>query len=361
MRILRNYIIKDFLNSLAFAFLSLTFIILLGNLIKITDMIVTKGISPITAFKIFLYYAPYFVKYTLPLAMLLAVLLTMGRLIADNEIIAIRTAGISLWKILSIFLIVGLIISLSLYILNNRISPKLQYKSRVLIKNIYTKNINALIEPGVFLDNFENFVLYVGDVKGNKLKNVYIYQTGGGQNTVTYAKRGEFISEKGILKLKLEDGFRDNINLKNKKELYRLNFAVFFMNMPIKKKASSKVSKKPCNMTPYELRSQIKYFRQKGMMPVKLYIEKYSRLSFSFSALVFVVLGFGVSLMVKHREKSINLGLAFLGALLYYILYLLGTTLAKRMIMPPFFAMWLPDVIILGAGLYLILKHAYFR
>ncbi|MDP8290451.1 MAG: LptF/LptG family permease [Candidatus Susulua stagnicola] len=100
MKILRNYIIKDFLSVFIFSFLILSMVMLMGNLMKISDMIVRKGIGIIDAFKILSFFIPYLLGFTIPLAFLMGVLLVMGRLIADNEIIAIRVAGISLFKIL---------------------------------------------------------------------------------------------------------------------------------------------------------------------------------------------------------------------------------------------------------------------
>jgi len=363
IKILRNYILKDFFSVFIFSFLLLSMVMLMGNMVQISDMVVRKGVSFFDAAKIFLFFIPYLLGFTIPLSFLLGLLLVMGRLITDNEIVAIRVAGISLVEILNIFLILGVVFSLFLFILNNRIIPNFHYRYRSQIKNIYFKNVSALIEPGMFLEDFQNYILYVSDKKENKLKNIFIYEIGekNKTNKVTFAEQGEFIVEDDILKIKLEDGFRDETTSGDKPELYRLNFKVFFMDIPIEKKEKVKVDKKPKDMSLDELRKKIAYLKKVGVSPFKLKEELHKRISFSFSVISFVILGFGVALTVKHREKSINFGIAFLAAGIYYLLFVLGETLIEYRFIAPSLGMWLPNIIVITIGGYLFLKNAYFR
>ncbi|MFH1504544.1 MAG: LptF/LptG family permease [Candidatus Omnitrophota bacterium] len=362
MKILRNYILKDFLSVFIFSLLTLSMVMLIGNLIKISDMVIRKGVNIIDALKIFSFFVPYLLGFTIPLAFLLGTLLVMGRLAADNEMIAIRVAGIPLTKILNIFLMIGIIFSLFLFILNDRVIPDFHYRYRNQVKNIYSKNVSALIEPGVFLENFENYILYVADKNENKLKNIFIYELDAKSSTskITFAKQGEFVVEGDTLKVKLEDGFRDEAVSKKSTELYRLNFKVFFMDIPIQKKEKIEISKKPSDMRLKELMKKISQLKEQGIKPVELQGEFHKRISFSFSAIAFIILGFGVSLAVKHREKSINFGIAFLTAGIYYLMFIFGEALIEYRMIIPFLGMWLPNLIILLTGGYFIIKKCVF-
>lgn len=369
MKILRNYILKDFFIFFFFSLLLLSMVMLMGNLMKISDMVIRQGVNVIDAAKIFFFFLPYLLGFTIPLSFLLAILLVMGRLIADNEIIAMRVAGISLFQLLNIFLIIGVIFSLFLFILNDRVIPDSHYRYRSQIKNIYFKNVSAVIEPGVFLENFDNYILYVSDKEENKLKNVFIYEINDkeGVTKVTFAKRGEFAVEDNILKIKLEDGFRDETNSKEKQELYRLNFKVFFMDIPIREQEDVQVNKKPKDMRLKELKNKLLKLKALGIRPendetpMKLITEFHKRISFSFSIITFILLGFGASLAIRHREKSINFGIAFLAAGMYYLLFILGETLVEYKIVGPALGMWLPNILITLTGLYLIKKYAHSR
>ncbi len=360
MKIIRNYILKDFLQAFIFSFLSITTVMILGNLIKLSDMIIRKGVPPLEALKMFFFLTPYLIGFILPLSLLLGVLLSIGRLVSDNELVAINVAGVSFMKIMEIFLIVGIIFSLILFIFNDKILPRFHYNYRSLAKNLKAKNISMIIEPGVFLENFDNFILYVGDVSENKLKNIFIYEVENGKlNQITFAKRGEFIIEEGKLKMKLEEGFQDKINPKNPKEFYRLSFRVFFMDLPIAKKMT-KVEKKPQDLTFSEIKEKIKHLKSMNIPPKELEINFHKRISISFSPIIFAILGFGIALRVRHREKAINFGIAFLCASFYYLLMLLGESLAEMANFPSFLSMWLPNLVFLLIGMYLV-KNAYFR
>jgi len=323
-------------------------------------MVIRKGVALKDATALFLFFVPYLLRFTIPLSLLLGILLSLGRLIADNEIVAMHVAGISLGKILRIFLILGVIFSACLFILNDKILPNFHYRYYRRIKNLYRKNISAVIEPGIFLENFGNYILYVGDVKGNKIKNVFIYQIENDSlKQITFAKKGEFISQEKILKLKLENGFRDEMNPKDRNELYRLSFKIFFMDIPIEEKIKTPIKKKPKDLTMEELKEKIAYLRNLKIFPKDLIIEFHKRISISLSPLIFVILGFGIATRVRHREKSINFGVTFLLAVSYYLLLILGETLAKSNIVVPSLGMWIPNIIFLILGIYLVRRCTF--
>jgi len=362
MKIIRNYILKDFLLTFLFSILIFISITTLGNIVKITDLVIRKGVNLFDAMKIFLVFIPFAIRFTIPLAVLLGVLLTIGNLMSENEIIAINIAGISIFKILNIFLIIGIIFSLILFILNGKIIPEFQYKYRSIIKDLYSKNIDAIIEPGVFLENFKNYILYISDKDQYSIKNIFIYEIDENKNTtkVIFAKRGRFVIEDKILKLDLEDGFRDEMIEANKKELYRMNFRKFFIDIPISEE-KKQTKQKPSDMTLKELKEKINEYRKKNIQPIELIAEFQQRLTYSFSVITFILLGFGLALKIRHRQKSINFAIAFLSAAVFYLLFILGQTLTEHRIISPYIAMWLPNFIMSLFGGFLIYKNAYYR
>ncbi|MDD5070381.1 MAG: LptF/LptG family permease [Candidatus Omnitrophica bacterium] len=367
MRILRNYILKDFFSAFTFSLLILGTIMILIFLMLTSHMVLNKGVNLVEALQTHSFHILYLLGYCLPFAFLLGVLLSMGRLVADNEIVAIHVAGISLFRILSIFLVLSIIFSLFLLIVNDKIMPNLHYRYRTQRKNLLYDNIESLIQPGVFLEHFPNNIVYVSDKEGNKLKNVFIYEIDKTKGTtkVTFAKRGEFVTDKNILKLKLDEGFRDESSSENKDELYRLNFKVFFMDIPIKQKEEIRIAKKTPDMSLKEIETKIKELKQMGIQdddnPIELAREYHKRISFCFSIITFMFLGFGVSLYVKHREKSINLGIAFITGLGGYFLFITAEALVKYRILIPSIGMWLPNLIIALVGIIFFWKNANFR
>ena len=207
MKILRNYILKEFLGPFFVSLAVLTLVMLLGNLIRLADLIINKGVDLLSVAKLFSYLIPALLTYTLPIAVLVAVFLSLGRLSSDNEIIALRTSGISILQSIIIpLLIVGLILSLLLIICNDRIVPHTHFASRRTLSSIGIRNPAAAIEAGTFIDSFSKYIIFIYRIDGNKLHQVRIYEPQANDTPcrTIVAKRGEFLSlpEKGMVKLK---------------------------------------------------------------------------------------------------------------------------------------------------------------
>jgi len=350
MRIVRNYFLKEFLHNFLFSFLIITFFIALGNLMMLPDMIIRKGVAVFTAFQIFLYRLPYLLMYSLPLSCLLGVLLSVGRISSDNEIIALKVGGISFFKILSVFLTVGLIISLSLVVLNDFVISKAHFASRKLLRAVSKENPLAFVEPGSFVE-FRDYQLFTQDIEANTLKKVFINETKEGSSNIIYAEKGDFIIDEGFLKIKLKNGFMEGPSMK-----YRIHFKNHFMHLPIEKQ-DIKTSKKPKDMGIKEIKNAITALRNEDKNPLPLQVELHRKLSLSFSSIVFVLLGFGIAGVVKHREKTINIGICIAGGMVYYFLSeTLCKTIAFKMILPVFLVMWLPNVIFSIIGGYFSYK-----
>lgn len=355
MRILRNYVLKEFLSAFVISLFVLTFVMILGNLVKLAELIITKGVSLVLAGKLFIYLIPFLFRFILPISTLAAVLLSIGRLSGDNELIAIRANGVNLFKILFPVLTVGLILSLFSIILNNYLIPASHQKSRETMVEMGTQNPTAALEAGAFITAFDKFILFIYQINGHKFSNITIYEPQGENKPprTIMAKRGEFIllPDKKLLKLKLIDGTSDEINPKDPENFYKLNFKTYFMNIDFKKNEDKKVDKKAKSMTLAELKRQIIEFKKNGININPLLCEIYKRISLSFSCLIFIIAGAPFAMITRRREKSINFGFAFLIVALYYLMLIGFEALCIENNFSPGLAMGMPDIIfgIIGA------------
>ena len=140
----------------------LTFVmILVGNLQKIADLVINKGVDIFSVLKLLLFMAPYIITYALPISVLIAVLLAFGRLSSDNEIIAIRSSGINLFSLILPLLIIGMILSLTLLIFNDKASSYAHYAYRKTLISVGFKNPTAAFEEGVFINSFEKYIIFL--------------------------------------------------------------------------------------------------------------------------------------------------------------------------------------------------------
>ena len=358
MKILRNYFLKEFIGPLFLALSVLTFIMILGNMVKIANLVINKGVDIFSVGKLFMFMLPALLTYTIPIAALAAVLLSLGRLSSDNEIVAIKASGINLFTLILPLLIVGLILSLILVIFNDAVVPYAHFATRKTLVEVGIKNPTAYLEPGIFIDSFEKYIIFIYRIEDNKLYNVRIYEPQGeGKPTRTIvAKRGEFISipEKNMVKFKLIDGTSDEPDPENPTNFFKLNFKTYFMNLNVSKAQNKdNVGKKAKDMTIAELKQEITKLKKDNIDPTPLITEIHTKLAIAFSALIFVLISIPLAIITRRREKSINLGIAILIVGLYYLLLIGAQGLSLHGTINPSIAMWLPNIIFTVLGAFL--------
>ncbi|MCD4780463.1 MAG: LptF/LptG family permease [Candidatus Omnitrophica bacterium] len=358
MRIIRNYILKELVVPFLLSLTILTCVFLLGNLIRLTDMVINKGVSLSTIGRVFILYIPVLVGYTLPISCLISVILAFSRLSSDSEILAIRTSGIHLSRLLMPLIIVGIIVSLVSIILNERIIPYAHHEQRKLLKNLTIKNPTALLEAGMFIHAFDKQILFIHKIDGNKMYNVKIYQPQpDGPTRTIIAKQGEFtpVPGKDQIKLKLIDGTSDRPDENNPNKFYKVNFRNFFMTLDFSKK-NKKISKKPKSMTLKELKTEIARLEKHFIDPAEVLTEYYRKITWSFSSMIFILLGFPLAVITHKREKSANVVLAFICVVLYYLFTLGCQALSLKGIAPPVLIMWVPNILTSFVAIILNIK-----
>jgi len=363
MKILRDYILKEFIGPLLLCLGTLTFLmVLIGNLKRIADLVINKGVDFFSVVQIFIYLTPYIVTYTLPISILIAILLAFGRLSGDNEVIAIRASGINLFKLILPLLTIGLALSLALAVFNDKAASYAHFAYRRVLQEMGIKNPTAAFEEGVFIDSFQKYVLFIYhvDQKKNRLNNVRIYEPQGEDKPTRtiVAKAGEFITipGKNAIKLKLIDGTSDEPDPENPTNFYKLNFRTYFMNLDMAQMQDKVVEKKYKEMTIHELKKEAKKLKSEGISPAPLIAKIHEKLALAFTCFVFMLLGSSLGIITRRREKTINIGIAVLIIICYYPLYIGLVAMAIEGLIPAALACWIPNIIFAAVGGYLTYK-----
>lgn len=329
----------------------------MGNMVNLFNLVINKGVSLTLVAKLIILLLPNLLSYAIPLAILSATLLAIGRLSADNEVIAIRASGINMYKLCFPIIVIGLLASLASIPLNDKIKPKALFAGRKIVKQIGMKSPTAFLEAGTFIRTFQNYIIFIYGIHQTKLTNIRIYQPQDGKPTRTIiADRGEFfpIPEKDIIKLKLIDGSSDEPNPKNPDSFYKLNFKTYYLTLDVSSGADQ-MQKKLKDMSIRELRELRKELeKDKIKDPVPIITEINKKLAFSFSSFAFVIIGLPLAIWTRRREKFVGVGLSILVFLAYYILFLVGEVLSMKGFLYPGVCLWLANFVLIFAGLILI-------
>jgi len=364
MRILRNYILYEFISAFLLCIAVFTFVMLGGNMIKIVDMIMNKGVQIFYVIKMIFFLVPYLLSYTIPMSALTATLLTFGKLSSDNEIIAMKASGLSLYKIAMPVLIVGLILSVYSLYLNDILVPKAHLQTRKTMRDIGLRSPAAYIEAGTFIRGFEDYIIFIYGINGNKLNNIRIYQPQKDKPTRTIvASKGEFIPipDQRVVKLKLVDGTTEEPIPNDPTNFYKLNFKTYYMTLNLEepKKTSKNIEKKTKDMTFKELWNEAKAIRAEGILDVSPILTRiHKKIAMSFSSFAFILIALPLAIRTHRSEKSIGFGISLILLIIYWLLLATGNVCAIRKFLPPWLGMWLGNIVFLIVGSLLFYRTA---
>ena len=362
MKILRTYLLKELLHPIGMAMVLFTFVMLVGNLVKLTDLLINKGVSPLAILQMFGLLVPTLLSYTVPMAILTGTLLAFGKLSSDREILAMKASGISFLSIASPILMVGFLVSVALVPVNTQIVPWSHYATRQLLLDIGIRNPTAFLEAGTFIKEFKPYILFVYQVDGNHLSKIRIYEPKEGRPTRTIvAQRGEFVpipKERRVL-LKLYDGAADEPDPKDPARFYKLQFRTYTMSLDLaEKKDPANLDRKPKDMTLNQLRAEMQKLSNQGIDTTPLEVELHRRNAMSFCPLVFVLTGLPLGITTRRAQRSIGFGLSVVIFMGYYLFLVLGQTLAEKGILPVAPALWIGNVVFLIIGAILLWRTA---
>ena len=178
-KILTRYIFREMLGPTLLGFAFYTSLIVMREVFELAGMIIRRSLSGAVVGKILLLSLPHIVVLTVPMSLLFGILIAIGRMSADSEIIAMRALGISTRTIYRpVFFFSFIIFLLNLYLINV-VMPKSNTQLQTLWAELLTSSVEKDVKPRVFYDDYENLIIYVNDVdpRTGRWKGVFVSDT----------------------------------------------------------------------------------------------------------------------------------------------------------------------------------------
>lgn len=195
MKALYRYMVKSFAGPMALTFVIALFVVLMQFLWKYIDDLVGKGLSWFVIGKFILWVALYLIPLALPMAILLAAIMTFGNLAENSELVAMKSSGLSLTKIMAPLVTVAILISLGAFLFANYALPVVNLKTNALIWDIQNTKPTLNLQPDVFYNGINGYSIRIGekDPDQETMHNILIYDhTAQMGNTKVYlAKSGK--------------------------------------------------------------------------------------------------------------------------------------------------------------------------
>ncbi|MEE8340577.1 MAG: LptF/LptG family permease [Candidatus Neomarinimicrobiota bacterium] len=232
MRLLGRYIIKELLSPFMFSLMVIIFILFVQFLLRAIDRFLGKGIDTFTIFEYLFLNLAWIVALAVPMAVLIASLMAFGRLSEDNEITAMRAAGISFLKIIRPGLFFGTIVCVLLLYFNNYVLPEMNFRARILSGDIYRKRPVMTIDPGHFIGNLPDYGMIIGGKTGEIMEDVRIFSKNSrDKQTSIYSKTGTLETIGNELILTLYNGEIHELDVTDFGEYRRIQFSKHKVNI----------------------------------------------------------------------------------------------------------------------------------
>ena len=407
MKILEKYIVRENLKPFITSLIILSSLFIIDLLISKMSLMIEKKLPLIMVAKIFLYSLPAMVALTIPMSILFSSIMSFGRFSVDNELVAIRSCGVNIYKLLKPMFFLITILFVAMLYFNHVILPQSNYLFRNLLIQAVQRNPITSIQPGLFNknNNYSKLVIYARNRNDQRLEDIIIYNNGERDVSQTISAKSGIIdlSDKGnALIANLFDGEiheRDNKNIENYRiiKFKQFNFdlvsstqrqdihheisdremttkmmknKITLNEETIKKtkeetinfqdqlalineKENSQTSKKVKKLEQIIKDNQFNIKTLEKTNSSYL-VEIYKKDAIAFAIIVFMMLGIPVGL----STKTSGIGVAFAFSAIIFIIYhstlIAGEQLADRGYLSPIIAMWFPNFILLILSFFMI-------
>jgi LPS export ABC transporter permease LptF/LPS export ABC transporter permease LptG len=352
MRLLDKYIGREVASHAALGLAVFTFVFFVPQLVRLMDIVVRHSGGFGTVLLIFLCSLTPVLAFTIPMAVLVGVLIGLGRLSADSEIVAIHACGISLRRLLVPIGLVALGAGFGTLILTFWLSPAAVRTLRSLEAQVLSSQAPFAIQPRVFDERFPHVILYVQDVEAAATRWTGVFLASNAQSTtttdVTLANSAQVVQTPDQHQIELHLG-AGSTHEYDPNEPNHYNVTTFGESeIPIDI-VSAAVTPKNQNVIDAE-RSVSSLLGDKGPHWRDARVEFHRRIAFPAACLVFALLGVPIGVRPRRggRAAGLILTLVLIGG--YYFLFVTGAHMAQQGQVAPWLGIWSANIAALIAG-----------
>ena len=345
--IIQRYLFREMLAPFFVSLMVFTFVLLVAKIMELTELVVNRGVGLDVVGRLLVYALPYFFVFTVPMATLLAVLLAFLRLSSDNEITAIKTAGMGLHQLLPPVAALAFIAWLLTSVLAIWGLPWGNHNFENLIFRVAKSKADLALKERVFLDSFKNLVIYINRLPGGGiLQDVFIVDERDPNRVHTIvAKRGKlFPARNNRLTLRLYDGSIHGVS-PDLKKAQTAEFQTYDITLDASGFMSAKrTSKHEKEMYLGELLAELDRLPAGDKKRYQVEMELHKKFALPFACFVMALIALPLG---THSKSGRSWGVAVaLGVfLLYYLLLSAAWSFGETGLYPPLLGMWVPNLV----------------
>ncbi|MGB6290203.1 MAG: LptF/LptG family permease [Desulfobulbales bacterium] len=349
-RLLNTYLINQVLAPFYASLIILTSILFLSRLIPILDIILGYNIGLVDFFRLYAYFTPQLMLFALPMSGMMGVILGTTALNNENELMVLKTSGISLYKMLPPIVLVALSAALLTGLFSIYLMPAGKKAKVELAFQLVKEKIERSIPEKRFSESLSDIVLYADsiDQKTRAWKGVYISDMKDPRHPITIISESGILSAdstRGTLSISLQNGV---LNRTSADAVQTINFKGYDMNLPLETPTSNPLAKvDETIMLQSELLAEADRKGRNSREAATYLIEFHKRLALPVSCFILTLLGFPLGFLSGPRHKTIGIPLGLAVFILYYVLLTGCQIMSESMLLPAGIAIWLPNLLFL--------------
>lgn len=343
MKIIHKYLFLEVLTPFFLSLFVLIILLLTQQALLIMNLLVNKGLSLDTVFRLLMMIFPQFLSMIIPVSVLAASTATFHRLASDGEIIALKASGISLSKLMLPLLVFAAIGFGSNFYLSLKAMETQGLSLQDLLVRVFQKKLSLGIKPQTFNNFLDRFVIYVEKMPTlSHLEGVFIYQKGQGpkDNTVIFAKSGDLLNEQDPpgLRLMLSDGSF----FKQAKSYQYIRFESYDLTILGHHQDNDHTMVRSIR----ELKKRIRQSPHSDPSLLRELEDRYKNYTYPFSCFFFAFLGIPYGIYTMRSGRLAGFLFATVTIILFYMMNTVDDLLVAKLLLPPLVAAAIPDLLL---------------
>lgn len=355
MTLLDKYLIKKFIYILFFGILAFIIIFIVIDVIENIDKFIDRKADTSTVFLYYLYYIPYIISLTLPISMLLSSLFSIGNMTQHNEIVAQKSAGISLYRIFTPIFISAFVISILAGIFSETLVPwsnqqRLDIMRYEIKRNPRNMNQNR---SNINLQDMQNRKISIGffNAKSLEARKVSIL-TFDGKKLIERidAPSMKWDNEIWMLKDVVKRTIQDSAVAIERFEILPK------LDLLFKPENLVELQKNPEEMSYFELKEFVDDKLKIGAEVRKWVVEIYLKISYPFANFIIVLFGAPIAARKRRSGPAVGIGISLLVCFVYFLFVRTGQVLGHQGTLEPWLGAWFGNIIFGVLGIFTLIK-----
>ncbi len=379
LKLFHRHLFKEILMATFLAMALFIFVLLAGNALRdMIGLLAAGKLDALTFFRLIGLLIPYVAAYALPLAILTGTLVALGRLSSQREIIAMKSAGWSLYQVAAPVVCIAFVGMVCGILVNLHFAPRSKVAARTLLTRAITDNPLDFIEEKRFINEFPGYIIYLGSREGDRMRDFWVWELDEEKQVKRFVRAASghlaFDAGSGELILRVRDATAELRDESAPEDFGNGSMQTIFFeqtdfSLPLDK-VLGKRHKRGLKISHMDF-SQLMALRREALageaasgeggispqrMRAQVQIQKNCAMAFStFSLALF---GIPLAIQAGRKETYANLAIALAIAMSYYFLIIVVTWLENNPALRPDLLVWLPNLLFQAAALYWIVRAA---